>query len=554
MKVLGSTFLLCGLLSVPTICLAQGPPQEQERSQDFWLLQARLITDDLLKDAAGLQRFDRALLLGRLAAIWWPNDLDHARSWMQKAINDLESEPDRESKVDRHKRLSAVRALLGIAASIDKESSARLASMLTAEAQTDTDDEAKDNATGLVQAGLDVLDKDPAQAAAFGSASLLAGRSSRLVSLLSRLRTRDRGLGDTLFIQALAAARVRDDRDLLASLTVVAFNGPAPSDDIRKRVLSVISEQFLGSRTHNAQDRGCSLAQTLVPLLAEFDVLLLEQASTVRSGLIRCQQLQASSSDVHADSSLRPLYTVDDLMEAANKASNSKDRVSYLGRAAYLAAQQKNLDRAVAILETFSDEERKDLNGVWDNWRWDFASSAAIAQLKQGDRYLMSKTIAATPAYLRGFVQISVADELASHGDLGGAVELLQEGRKGLAKLRGADSLDWYLSLVRRYAKLAPQETSVVFRELVTAVNRTEEPKAEQPIDAFGDSMPPISLPASVLETDVTTIKDATATIESSVIRIRARLGFLQSALDLARTQTRPGDKAKIQKRAAPSL
>src|ERR1700730_3366642 len=161
MKALSSAFLLCLLLSVPIFCVSQEPPKEQRTAQDFWFLQARLITDDLLKDATGLQRFDRALLLGRLAKIWWRSDLDHARNWMQKAIDDLGSGPNRESKVDRRKRLFAVRALLGIASSIDKNSSSRLASILTAEVQTDTDEEAKDNATGLVQAGLDVLDTNP---------------------------------------------------------------------------------------------------------------------------------------------------------------------------------------------------------------------------------------------------------------------------------------------------------------------------------------------------------------------------------------------------------
>jgi hypothetical protein len=547
MKALGRVLLFCGLLSVPLICpaqTAQGPANEQESSRDFWILQARLITDDLLKDAAGLRRIDRSLLLGRLAGLWWQDDLDQSRGWMRKAINEVETKPERESKTERRARLAAARSLLAIAASLDKTSGNRLAAMLTSEVETGTDEEFKDNATGLVQAGLDVLEKNPAQAAAFGSASLRVGRSSRLISLLSRLRTRDRGLGDALFIEALTFARTKNDRDLLGSLTLVAFNGPAPSNDIRKRVLGAVSEQFLGPGT--AENNGCSLAPALAPLLGEFDRLSLERASIVRNGLILCQHPHDSSSRNEVDRSLPTLKTVDDLMEAAKNASNPNDKVAYLGRAAYLAAQESNFSRAVEILDTFNEDERKELGLTWDNWRWEFASSAAIANLKQGDAALMGKTIASTPAYLRGFVQVSLAEELAGRGDVGEATELLQDARKGFAKLEGSDILDWYLTMLRRYAKLAPQESPVVFAELVRALNKREQPKESSPGKqgdiGFTDSLPPITLPTSLLENDIVDIKDSASRIESSSVRIRVRLGLLMSALDLARMQNRRVD------------
>jgi len=121
--------------------------------------------------------------------------------------------------------------------------------------------------------------------------------------------------------------------------------------------------------------------------------------------------------------------------------------------------------------------------------------------------------------------------------------------------LQGSDSLDWYLALLSRYAKLAPQESPVIFRELVTAVNHTEPAKVlsnnQEVNDGFGGKIEPIRLPALLLQTDITAFKDATSTIESSVIRIRTRLGFVISALDLARSNTPPSYKAKTQKRAA---
>jgi hypothetical protein len=266
MRVFTCLLLLFCLTAVPRTYMAADNLRVQDKSQDFWLLQARLITDDILKEASELSRLDRALLLGRLSAVWWRHDVEYARAALQKAMGKIEPGSDDESTSQRRKRISVIRTLLTIAAPLDERAGSRLVALLTSEESKRSPEEATDNATGLVKAALIVLDTDPARAAALGSASLRVGKSWSFASLLSKLRRRDRALGDALFNEALATAATRRDRDLLASLTLIAFNGP-PADDLRRKVILAISHQFLGSSSQD--ENTCSLAPVVAPLLEQ---------------------------------------------------------------------------------------------------------------------------------------------------------------------------------------------------------------------------------------------------------------------------------------------
>ena len=178
---------------------------------------------------------------------------------------------------------------------------------------------------------------------------------------MARLRRQNQKLGDALFNEALAAASARSDIELLGSLTIIAFNGSPPSSELRKYSVIAVSRQFLGNDQNASLSRGCSLAPAIVPLLEYFDEAEPQAASTIRSGLIRCRKVQSSQPSLGADKDTDelPLKTVDNLVEAASKASNIEHRVGYLSRAAYLAAQEKNFIRSLSILDGFTEEERK---------------------------------------------------------------------------------------------------------------------------------------------------------------------------------------------------
>jgi len=331
-----------------------------------------------------LEYESRALLFGRLADIWWSQDVERARILLQKAIAEVESRSADDNKSDRLRRNSVLTTLLTIAAPLDERYTDQLTEMLKQRAGKPIDQEASESATALAQAALTVLDVDPTRAAALGSASLRAGRSRSLANVLSRLRLRSKALGDALFNEALMTAAARSDGELLTSLIIIAFKGPAPSDDLRRSVVVAIEREFVGNSRQTAVNRGCSLAPTIAPLLGEFDRVLPQSAATIRGGLIRCQKSHNPSSDATVDRVLNNerVETVSDLLDAASKARTIDDRVLFLGRAANLAAQQGNFEQAVTILDGLAEEERKALGDVWSDWRWDFAASAAVARLK----------------------------------------------------------------------------------------------------------------------------------------------------------------------------
>src|ERR1043165_3618857 len=76
-------FLAVGLI----MQAVQSDASPQSASQQYWTLQAQVVTDAVLKDAIDLAPLDRALLFGRLAEIWRLKDTSRAQALLQKATS-----------------------------------------------------------------------------------------------------------------------------------------------------------------------------------------------------------------------------------------------------------------------------------------------------------------------------------------------------------------------------------------------------------------------------------------------------------------------------------
>ncbi len=535
--------LICALL---ILCLDPGfaiqavhsDASTQSASQQYWSLEAQVLTDVVLKDAIDLAALDRALLFGRLAEIWRKQDIKRAQSLFQKAIAELEFKPNAENETDVGRRLSVLTTLLMIAAPFDEGFTQQLTELLKSRDDKPSRFDANDTANALAKAALSVLDVDATRAAALGSASLRAGRSISFPSLLARLRSRNQALGNALFNEALVTARARNDRELLASLILIAFNGPANTAETRRTVIRAIEHEFLGNSGEADLNRGCSLAPVIAPLLTEFDRVLPQSSVNIRGGLIRCQKI-SNSSDATVERVLenQQVRTVSDLLDAANKAKTINDKALLLGRAANVAAQQEKFEQALEILDGLSADEREALGDVWSDWRWDFAASAALTRLKSDDRQGMEKIISSTPANLQAFVRVAIAQGLADYGDSAGAIELLESARKSFLKSDDIPNLfEWYMSLLTRYAKIAPKEGPQVFREFVTANNRKKPNPNEM---SAHENLQPLKLPASLVQADLVLMKEAASALDPLSMRIRGRLGLIKSLLESASADMR---------------
>lgn len=547
--------LIVSVLPLSGFAQQIGSAQQGSTSYDLWLVRSQAITADLIKDSADLTPPERALLWARLAQRWWRDDPEQARSWMLKPIEIVEAVPNKENPGERGQRLSTVRLLLKIVAPLDQTLSARLIAILTQDAEQEAKAEHAANTDGLIEAAIFLVEKDPQRAAELGALALRLGHPTQITALISRLRAKDPKLADTLFVQALAAIRQNLDRELLNSLTQVAFpdlmqpgaNIAAPPDDLRTELLK-LDVVYLQANPINEENRNSlcnNIASFIAPVLVQFDRLLPQQAATVRQSINQCQSLSPLVSQ-RLDDAVRdqPLNTVDDLLRAAEDAKDSKVRTVYQYRAASLARQQNDFDRALKILDSMSTESREFMGGSWEAYRWDWAATSALRRLKSGDVYGMRLILNAVPPDLQPYAKMAFVDRLPTNRDkeTDPTLEFLSDARTDLhrSSLSDAEKSVGYFGLLPLTLKYQPTEATAVLKEAVAALNRAEQPKDKntgnnQDSSLSGSEFSKI-FTSSLLEMDEYAVKEAVSSITSPDIRVHVRLELLNVCLERLRT------------------
>ena len=531
----------------PVFCFAQqvGSAQQGSSSYDLWLVRSQAITADLIKDSADLTPSERALLWARLAQRWWREDPEKARSWMLKPIEIVEAVPNKENPDERRQRLGTVRLLLKIVAPLDQKLSARLVAILTEDAEQEAKSAPTANTDGLIEAAIFLVDKDPPRAAELGAIALRVGRPTQIAWLIFRLRAKDPRLADTLLGQTIAVVRQSLDSALLYSLTEVAFtdsiypgaNSAAPRDDLRTEVLK-LDVVYLQANPINAENRNSicmSISSFIAPVLVQFERFLPEQAVIARQSLNQCQSISPLARQ-RVDDALRdqPLNTVDDLLKAADDSQDAKVRTLYQYRAAALAKEKNDFDRALKILDSMSAESRELMGGSWEAYRWDWAATSALSHLKSGDVYGMRLVINAVPTDLQPFVKMAFVDRLPTNRDkeTDPTLEFLNDARTGLRRstVSNAEKASWYFGLLKLTVKFQPAYATDVLKETVAAINRVEETKDKNsgnydPNNLDGSISE--NLPATLLEMDEYAVKEAVSSITSPDTRVQVRLELL---------------------------
>lgn len=539
------------MIILSSLCPPPSAARQENALPDLWLMKAHRLTDELVKDADALGARERALLWARLGEVWWREDGGRARAWMQKAVEAAESVPHREGAAERAERLSLARELLRVVAPKDKALRARLLSVFTADTERPAAAEGNVNADALMQTAVAVLKQDPPLAAELGAASLRAGYSSQVPELLWGLRARDPKLADALFVQALAAARASYHTELLNSLRYVAFTDfdnrrpkiPEPPDALRADLLRVYLEFIRrASEAGAVQPSTCVSAASFVsPLLPYYDQLLPQQAAFVREVATKCKASPDQFTRQRTGDALREqvLDTAESLLEAAAKTESTEGRTAYLYRAAQMAAGQRDLNRALEVLDRIDAEARKIMGGMWEKTRTEWAAALAHENLKRDDVQGMHMALGSSPSELRPLVDIVFAQRLPAEESRVSAEEFIREARKelGRVKLPDAERAMWYVRLLKLYAKHVPSYAPDVLKEAVAAINR-----ADKPASAFGperrgvvaldydgaEGFPPVSL----LENNEPTTLEIIGTLESPNSRARARLSLLKASLE----------------------
>ena len=330
--------------------------QDVKSPSDIRKERASLLTEELLKDAGALTPVSRALLLARIADIWWNDRPDQSRIWMHKAVENLDISSDADQKV-RKQYLEAANAMLPVVSSRDKVLSKKLLDLFADNSERLSGSDRAANAKALVELALSIADDDPKQAVELASASLRVGRTPQLTTLLWRLRERDNGLADSLFRYALALSKENHDRELLLYLTNAAYPSPqtvgkksGQSDSLNALLLSVLSDALLRPFSSAEQKiEVCRFAPIVAPLLDEVYRLLPQQAGLVRNAVNECQAVLPTGARQQISDSLKdvPLRTVEDYRQAAEKAPDAATQAVYSLRAAFMANEQKDYKRAI---------------------------------------------------------------------------------------------------------------------------------------------------------------------------------------------------------------
>lgn len=552
--VIGSTIALAVLMTASSA--QQLKPIEPS---DPWLTRSETVTESLLKDTPSLTSFDRSLLFARLSDTWWQDDEKRARSWMRQAIEILEYVPDGENAADRSQRLATARSILKFIAGRDENLGRRVKAVFVSTSERDSGTERNLNADALIEEALAIIDRDPQRAAVLGAESLRVGQATLLSSLLWRLRSRDPKLADGLFAQAVAMIPETNDDALLNSLLRVAFpilvqqaSLSVPPDPLRAQLLLAVAAYFRNamaaadSQVGPCSEKAASLIFVTAPLLPEFDRLLpAEQSTSVRQFILRCTEGLGTFGKQYVENEQRDAshMTVDDFIEAADKAKEARMKTLLLAHGAQLAVSQKDFDRGIAIIDGMDDDSRKFMGGTWEAWRWDWAVKSALDHLKHEDLAGLRRVIAAVPSGLRATAEIGLAYSLSAKSDRPLAIEFTQSGHAGLSKsdLSAADKVDWFVALVDLYAKHLPEESFLVLRETVAAMNRAGNRESN---DYRGSELleteTVYKLPVSIFESNEFSFLETVAAVESPSKRARIKLELLKASLERYRSSIKP--------------
>jgi len=529
------------ILALASVGVAQSAHKDE---RELWLVRSQNVTNDLLKDASDLSSLQRAVLWAKLAQRWWREDQKRARTWIADAIETVKQVPNKETQAEREDRLEAARVLLTIVTPLDQKFTKSLMTVLTA---GDKSAEPNWSSDALIDAAVVVVNDDPKRAAELGALALRSGAPDNLEQLLFPLRARDATLADGLFEQAMVVVRQDPRSKLSNSLMSVAFpaqrglpaNTPVPPEPMRMELLQYYVGMINKTMIDNVdQNSTCGTVSWLSPVLPEIDRLLPKQMLLVRQAINRCQ-----SPDPHVrlqiDEALRsqPLNTVESLLKAGLDANDLETRTEYEFRAADLAADNKDYDRAIKILDDMSQEQRDAINESWTSWRRTWAAEGAVEHYKNGRFREMNLMLDGVPSDIQPFAKADFVNSVPEKAvsETAPLIQILNDAIKGLRRsnIPETDKYDWYFGLLRTVVKYQPADANAVLKDAIASLNQVEEVQPLNMTDWLKYLGPPL------VEMDEFIVKDALASIKPVPYRAQLRLALLDATLQRVKPTAR---------------
>ena len=522
--------------------LAQFPAagQQNDAAYELWRVRSQSLTDDLIKDAADLKSMRRAVLLARLAQRWWADDRRRSAGWLKNAVEIVEQVPNKENPEEREERLRTARQILKVVAQLEPKLARRVINVLTPDDKS-AGNERLENANALIYAANSLFRDDPRRAAELGALALRLGPPDDFSSLLFYLRSREPKLADDLLIQALTLAKQNPTGRWLNSLTYVAFptsrgltqGVPGPSEPLRIEVLQLLIA-YINANPFNDQNKDtvcATLAFSVAPLLGEFERLLPQQTPVARQAINQCQSV-APLVQQQFDSTLQSesLNSVEALLKAAGEAKDVRVQTVYEFRAATMARNAKDYERALKILDRMGKAEREFMGDMWEFLRWDWTAEGALNYFYKGSLLEMNLLLNGVPSDLRPFAKIAFLTRMNEPKDFEPA-PVVQTFTDAITELRrssvaDSDKHNWYFTLLKPALKYQPADANAVLKAAVSSLNQNKDRKTLDTAE-FSEG-----IAESLLQMDEYIVKDSLASITLVETRAQLRLALLKESLD----------------------
>ena len=535
------------ILALPCSIFAQRtkPTPQTDNTDELWRVRAQTITDDVLKDAGDLSSMQRAVLYVKLAQRWWRDDPKRATTWIVNAIEAVEQIPNKESAAEREERLQTARVLVTIVTPLDQKFTKRLLTVLTENKATEN--ERFGAADALIDAAVAIVKEDPKRAAELGALALRTGAPNNLDTLLFPLRASEPKLADSLFMQALGVVKQNPRGMLSNSLMYVAFpvqrglrpDIPVPAEPLRIELLQFYVTLITNSMAESGdQNLTCGTVTWLSPLFSEIERLLPKQMLVVRQAINRCQSTAPLAQQLIDDATRsQPLDTVESLLKAGFDAKDTQVRTVYTFQAAVLAAEHKDYELAIKILDDMSKESREFMNESWTSWRWNWAADGAVEHYKNNRFREMNLILDATPSDLQPFAKAAFVTWLPEQAvsETAPVIQVLTDAIKELRRsnIDTTFKYNWYFGLLRATVKYQPTEANAVLKDAIASLNQIKEVSPLNQTDWLK------YLGAPLLEMDEFAVKDALASITPVPYRAQLRLALLDATLQHLKNRSR---------------
>jgi hypothetical protein len=302
----------------------------------------------------------------------------------------------------------------------------------------------------------------------------------------------------------------------------------------------------------------------------EFHRLLPQQSTLVTEMGLRCKT--ATGNNILAQTKAEEIFdnqrleSIDDILAIAKSKTDPTQKIALTYRAIEKAHQEKQIARAIEILDSLSENERQVNYIYWKSIRGELAASLAYENLKNWDIASVRKAIDDAPTDLRPIVLLRVA-QLTTNSQLRVlpnkeskvnniesesastsysryrqiAVDFLREAKSELPKIQltNQEREQLYLVLIDLYTKIDRPEALPTFRNAITEINRNQNDQnisnapSDSPKGEIKDTLQPMSLPIALIEENYQDISLTLSSVKDDHVRVKMRLGLLGSLFKL---------------------